>query len=127
MRKNTLIKILQEIEGNPEIDLWNGYVQDYMKIGDIVPIHLFKMTLKYYLEVCRLEACRDRKDWDYQHSPERLEYLKNTYKRVVDWEDNEYITEDDVKSGRYTTKRVFAISPKLRGKTAWDRLGSVKY
>ncbi|AXC39087.1 UNVERIFIED_ORG: hypothetical protein [Escherichia phage CMSTMSU] len=30
--KNDLIKMLQEIDGNPEIVIWNGYVDDYMNI-----------------------------------------------------------------------------------------------
>ena len=28
MKKNDLIKPLQTIEGNPDIVLWNGFVQD---------------------------------------------------------------------------------------------------
>jgi len=32
MKKNQLIEQLQKIKGNPEIKMWNGYVDDWMNI-----------------------------------------------------------------------------------------------
>ena len=32
MKKNQLIEQLQKIKGNPEIKMWNGYVDDWMDI-----------------------------------------------------------------------------------------------
>lgn len=127
MRKNTLIEKLQALKGNPQVVLWNGFVQDYVDIGDMVTFPLYKMTLSYYLEACRMERCIDIKDWSYQHSEERLEYLKRKYKEVVDWEANDYITDEDLKAGRYTQKTVFVIDAKTKGKDSWDRLGGVSY
>jgi hypothetical protein len=43
MRKNDLIKLLQEIDGNPEVSLWNGFVGDWMPISkEIEVIELVK-------------------------------------------------------------------------------------
>lgn len=127
MRKNTLIEKLQALEGNPQVVLWNGFVHDYVDIGDMVTFPLYKMSLSHYIEVCRLEHCRDISDWSHQHSEERLEYLKRKYKEVVDWEDNPYVTDEDLKSGKYTLKTVFVIDAKTKGKKAWDRLGGISY
>ena len=127
MRKNTLIEKLQALEGNPQVVLWNGFVQDYVDIGDMVTFPLYKMSLSYYLEVCRLEHCRDIDDWSYQPSEERLEYLKRKYKEVVDWKANDYITDEDLKAGRYTQKKVFVIDAKTKGKKTRDRLGEISY
>jgi len=33
MRKNDLIKILENVKGNPEIMLWNGHIHDVMPIS----------------------------------------------------------------------------------------------
>lgn len=41
MRKNKLIEILQSMSGNPEIVMWNGYVGDFMPIGNIVMSHVY--------------------------------------------------------------------------------------
>ena len=42
MRKNQLIKLLQEIKGNPEVMVWNGFVDDYMPIGGVDTNTLYK-------------------------------------------------------------------------------------
>ena len=44
MRKNDLIKLLSDINGNLEIVLWNGYTQDFMKVDRLVESDLVKMT-----------------------------------------------------------------------------------
>jgi len=36
MRKNDLIKLPNQIEGNPEVVLWNGYVGDYTNIKGLI-------------------------------------------------------------------------------------------
>lgn len=127
MKKNDMIKTLQSLKGNPDILLWNGMVCDYMHIGQMVEVHLFKMTLSYYLECCRMEQCLKLNDANYQHSEQRIEYLKKMYKKVISWEESEYITLEDVKAGKYTVKKAFMIDAKLRGKTSMDRAGPSVY
>ena len=56
MRKNDLIKILEGIKGNPEIVLWNGFVEDVQQIGkELAPVELHKLTFEGYKERINLE------------------------------------------------------------------------
>ena len=58
MRKNDLIKLLQAIEGNPDIVLWNGIVGDYQNISTkLVEGELYKQTFEDYFESFRKERC----------------------------------------------------------------------
>lgn len=127
MRKNDLIKMLSDIEGNPEIVLWNGYVQDYMKVDRLVESDLVKMTKDYFLETLRLEKCSDLRDWNAQLTPEEVEHGLDCYRRNYEWEVNEYVTTEDIQRKRYQRKRVVYVNAKTRGKKMCDRLGEVRY
>ena len=127
MRKNDLIKLLSDIDGNPEIVLWNGYTQDFMKVDRLVESDLVKMTKLHFLEMLRLEKCVDVKDWSAQLTDEETNHGLECYRKNYEWEVNEYVTTDDIQSKRYQRKRVVYINAKLRGKTMFDRLGEVRY
>lgn len=128
MKKNDLIAMLNGIEGNPEMVLWNGFVGDYQHI-DNKPVEgrLVKQTLDHYLEMCRLQDCRDRKDPNYQPPAEEIEELKKLYKKVCKWEENQYVKPDDIVAKRYSAKKIFYIQAKRRGEQFYDRLGPVEY
>lgn len=126
MKKNDLIKLLQGIEGNPEVMLWNGYVNDFMKVGGVSERDLVKMTFEHYAEMCRLKDCSDLQDWNHQHTAEDLANLQQHYKKH-EWEHNPYVYKEDIAAKHYKKKRVVYINAKLRGKTMSDRLGSVSY
>lgn len=128
MRKNDLIKLLQELPGNPEMVLWNGLVQDYMQIDNkLIDEDVVKMTYDHFLEMCRLEECSRRRDWNFQHTADDLVELKRSYAKHYEWEVNPYITQEDIERKRYKRKRVVYINAKLRGKTMHDRIGQVSY
>lgn len=127
MRKNDLIKLLQDLPGNPEMVLWNGYVSDYMQIDRLVDSNVVKYNYDYFLEMCRLEECNRLKNWEYQLSEEEVADCKRAYRQNHEWDVNPYVTEEDVKEKRYKSKRVVYINAKLRGKTMGDRLGTVSY
>lgn len=128
MKKNDVIDMLQKLEGNPEIVLWNGFVGDYQHI-DSVPAEgiLVKQTLAHYLEMCRLQDCVDRNDRNYQMSADEVERLKKMYKKVCKWEENQFVTLEDIKAKRYSMKKVFYVQAKKRNERYHDRLGSVDY
>ena len=127
MRKEQLVQLLQDLPGNPEIVLWNGYVGDFMKVSGVVEGDLVKMTKPHFLEMCRLEKCCDNKDWNEQLTAAETEYALECHKRNYEWEVNEYITTDDIKEKRYSRKRVVYINAAKREKTMHDRLGAVSY
>lgn len=126
MKKSKLIALLNSIEGDPDVLLWNGLVGDWMDIGQLAEGDLVKMTLEYYLESCRLETCIDLKDWEYQLPAEEVKELTARHKKFP-YEINQYVTLEDVKAKRYKIKRVQYIDAKLRGEKHTDRLGSIEY
>lgn len=126
MKKDKLIAMLQEIKGNPDILLWNGLVGDWMDIGRVVPHDLVKMSLPYYLEGCRLQDCCDKEDWSYQLPAEEVADLTKRWRKFP-WEFNQYVTEEDIKQGKYKAKNIHLIEAKLRGETVRDCLGTIGY
>ena len=127
MKKNDLIKMLNSIDGNPDIVLWNGFVQDYQEISkELVKGELVKQTLDWYLETCRMERCVEEKDWKYQLSEDEIKECREYYKNFT-YAQNQYVTEEDIKLKRYRAKKVVYLQPKFSNKTYYDRLGSVEY
>jgi len=128
MKKSKLIEMLNRLEGDPEIKLWNGMVGDWMDIDrELVPSDLVKQTLEHWLEMCRIDDCRDRRDWDYQLPAEEVAALKKDYNRVNTWELNPFVTLEDVKEKRYKLKNIYILNAKTKGVKAFDRLGDIDY
>lgn len=128
MKKSKLIELLNRLEGDPEIKLWNGMVGDWMDIAPkLVPSDLVKQTRAHWLEMCRLQECRDRQDWDYQLPDEEVAQLKKDYNKVNTWDLNPYVTLEDVKEGRYSVKTIYLLNTKTRGVKTFDRLGNIDY
>ena len=128
MKKSKLIEMLNRLEGDPEIKLWNGMVGDWMDIDrELVPSDLVKQTLEHWLEMCRIGDCHDRQDWDYQLPAEEVARLKKDYNRVNTWELNPFVTLEDVKEKRYKLKNIYILNAKTKGAKAFDRLGDIDY
>jgi hypothetical protein len=128
MRKSELIKLLSEIKGNPEVVLWNGFVSDYQHVSpNFIEAGLVKQTFEGYLENCRLEKCVEHRNFDFQFEPADVDELKEQYKNVVDWTDNGFVSEEDIKQKRYKKKRVVYIQAELRGVSTFDWSGTVYY
>jgi hypothetical protein len=97
VRKTELIKLLNKIEGNPEIMLWNGHVSDYMNIDPkLVPGTLVRYTQEHYIEMCRCERCVDLQDFTFQFSEEEIEELKTAFKQNIQWEHNDSVSQLDI-------------------------------
>lgn len=130
MKIETLIAHLQNsvsIRGkNADVLLWNGMVGDWMDIN-LVSGDLVKMTEKSYLEANLHERMRDEKNWEYEFSSEELADLRKMYRKVCKWETNQFVTEEDIKAGRYKRKQVLYVDGKPRGVSTFDRLGSIEY
>lgn len=127
MKKNDLIKLLSELKGNPEVVLWNGFVGDYMNIKGLTEGHLTKQSRDHYIKACEFEGKRDRKDFDYKFTLEEVKQAERDYRKYIGWEHNEYIFEDQIKDGRYISKRVVYIEAKPRGINTFDRAGAISY
>ena len=121
MRKNDLIKLLQEIKGNPEVMLWNGFVGDFQAIGEVQPYVLVKQTRDYYVRLLKAE---ERRTEDY--SKQEMQEINTAYRKTP-YEVNEYVTARDIEEGKYKYKTIVAVSAKLSGKSCWDRIGTINY
>lgn len=128
MRKNQLIAILQEIKGNPEILLWNGYVGDYQHIDPkTVESTLVKETLAGYLEYCKLRIFQNSREYR-ELTPEEKQEAAEKYAKISKWEQNSYVDAEDIKAKRYKQKRVVYLRPKLRGESTYFRgVGDIEY
>lgn len=118
MKKSKLIKMLQQIEGDPDIAIWNGFAGDYQHIEPtIVPLELRKIKrskLKSILE--------------FQHKNKITgEYLDEVFKRYELETVNEFFTEEEIKDYYGYKKVIYLLEPKLRNKSSWDRTGNINY
>lgn len=106
MKKNDLIKLLQEIEGNPQVMIWNGFVEDVT--------HIYPPDVDYLI---RLKA-HIRKKY--------VEMEGKEYKGPDPWRYSSYLFED-LSSGDYEKKKIIILSARPAGKTTFDRMGKIEY
>lgn len=130
MKKNKLIEILNKIEGNPDILLYNGFVDDWMDIEvETEPRTLVKETVEFWLS---------RYIYEYvgRHNEQPSESLKEEWlekiklkRKCSEWEfPNEFVQEEDFEcwyGKRY--KKVHLINAKLRGKNDRGRGCDLEY
>ena len=123
MRKNELIKILEGINGNPEVVIWNGHVDDYNNISrDVESIELVKKSREF------LEAAIN-----HQRSSEGLGAISDSEMSDImqsqEWDlPNRYVADSDMERwyGK-KRKRIVVLEPVARGKKYFDRLGAISY
>lgn len=121
MRKNKLIELLQNIEGNPEVLVWNGYVGDWMALE--TKLHkktLSRMSKKRRLYYVNLEQQVNGKE------PLVLADLKGDDEEWFMVDEERYLSEDH-KNRFDQNKNVIMLNPKTRGVKSFDRLGSISY
>ena len=125
MKKNDLIKLLQGIEGNPDLLLWNGTVGDWQDIeNNLTSGTLVKETLNHYLEACLKHYRHNTQDPVYKLSDEKVRELTKRYKNVCKWENDPWVAQEDINSRRYSLKKdVLYLEPKSRCETNLDRYG----
>ena len=130
MKKSKLIELLQQIDGDPDILLWNGMVQDWMDIRGLEKVVLERQTVVGYSHYLNLErVVRDQKE------PYSLEECKKFYKKsgadqweipIDDPEFNEH-RKQDYDRKFLAKKTAFVFDAKPRGVKTWDRIGDVSY
>lgn len=132
MKKSKLIELLQAIEGDPDIKLWNGFVGDWADIDStFVEQELVKESWEHKYKYLVFEW---QKDNEIFNPPpiivdEQLRVLAKKQFKQQQWElPNPYVDAEEYKEwyGRYK-KRIVIINHKLRGKTQSDRQGDMSY
>lgn len=126
MKKSKLLGLINSIEGDPDILLWNGYVEDWMNISGLVKADLVKSSFKEYCNRVKFEKRRDLRNWDYELSEADIKDCRKRHRKIP-WEFNEWVTQEDIDKGYYNVKPVVLISAKSRGIDSWDRIGNISY
>ena len=131
MKKNKLIELLQKIDGNPDIYLWNGFVSDWMDINpDFIESELVKESVGWKFECLKMEWCRDNNTFDVPS--EVLSSLNELAIKLASKEKwdfpNRYVEESEFKKwyGK-SKKRIILIDSKRKGATYSDRIGDMSY
>ena len=115
MRKNELIKLLQEIPGNPNVVIWNGFVEDYHHPTkpEVVEFRRIKKNFQAVL----VNAERMEKGQDPMTEEEYRKYPQN------DWELPCYSTFPEHED----TRKMIVLELKERRKTMSNRAGTIYY
>lgn len=117
MKKSELIRELEKLSGDPEVVLWNGIAEDWMPISTVGCVRLTKPTKSRFSATLKLEAMERS-----QTLPTEKEV--DTAYRQLDWRVLGPVFSGPVE-GR--NKSVIMLQASLRGKSMWDRLGTVRY
>jgi hypothetical protein len=127
MKKNKLIKLLQEIKGNPDIYLWNGFVQDFVDIDSkFVQTVLVKETSEHLYGCLLGEAIKDKEKFP---DLDKIQGDAINLHKTCKWEfPNPFLDSEQYKRWYGSNeKKVVIIQAKVKGEVTWDRLGDIKY
>jgi len=133
MKKDKLIALLQELEGNPDVYFWNGFVSDYM---DVLPkIDTYDMVKEQYSFTLNGVIGEYLKGTNQTEvSPEVYEQLEEKARSIhsrKQWDfPNPFVEdEEDFKHWYGSNKKKVAIlNTKLRGKLDFSRgKGKLEY
>lgn len=130
MKKNQLIEQLQKIKGNPEIKMWNGYVEDWVnfKLVENILVKKCESLIRFGIE---MEWKEKNQSWEIPADVQQdLDKIIKKAVKEQEWETpNEFLqTQEDWDRwyGKNVKKTIF-IDAKQRNKSSYDRLGKVSY
>ena len=125
MKKNKLIELLNSIEGNPDIYIWNGFVEDYQ---DIDPKFSNTKLVKENKEFLKRAISFEYSERG-EKVPENINEKVNQVYKNYDWKLlSEFESNEDIKlTYGNNVKNVVVLDLKSKGKTYCDRIGAIKY
>lgn len=132
MRKNELIKLLQETPGNPHIMFWNGLVEDVQEVSNkIEQAELIKETVDFIYNCLVHQQMKDLNSWDPlpEEVLQQIRIQAINYHKEQQYElPNSFVKESEFERwyGK-RTKKILILSAKRAGKTMLDRLGAIEY
>lgn len=133
MKKNKLIELLNSIDGNPEIVLWNGYASDYMHIDPVIePLVLKKESIEFIFICLKCEYCEINRTYDIPESKiNELKQRAEELHKKRDWEiPNQFLSKEEAKSWYGTkSRKLYILNAKMRNKTSYgmNRSSDIKY
>lgn len=123
MKKSKLLALLNSIDGDPDILLWNGFVNDWQDI-DTTPVFdtLSKPTFNHIKRMVEIERALERNDHTYKLPDDDIAALKSKYPVQCNWEINDYVSDAQVKDKHYKRKTVVFLNAKSRNTSILDRV-----
>ena len=130
MRAKQLIEKLKKIKGNPEIYLWNGIVQDYIKLdSSLIEDKLYKVSKEHIFQGLRMEFARTNQKFDLDPSEES--FLKtrvdNIYKKASFGPANMFVDNKDLNKWYSRSKNILVLQQENADKEYFDRIGTISY
>lgn len=116
MKVKELKTKLDDLHISKDIHVWNGFVQDFQMIGQVVPAVLYRQSLKQYSMMYKFEV-----------PDANEEEILRGYQKYIKWEFNSFVTQEDLDKGWYEKKEIYIIEPKERGISTFDRAGGISY
>ena len=129
MKKNQLIEQLQKIKGNPEIKMWNGYVEDWVnfKLVENILVKKCESLIRFGIE---MEWKEKNQSWEIPADvQQRLDEIIKQEAKKTEWEfPYLHLSEEQQKTwyGK-NRKKIIVIDAKPRNKSTEDRLGEISY
>ena len=131
MKKKDLIDLLSDLSDEDEVVVWNGYVDDYNDISpEITPLQLVKERLEWIYLMLSGEFCEHNKRLPTAEEDEKImEEAKRCYEEHNDWDTpNQFFDEERFKRAyEDDIKTLYVLDLKTRGKSTWDRAGTLHY
>lgn len=133
MKKNKLIELLQKIDGNPDIYLWNGFVGDWADIDPkFVEQKLTKESWEHNYKCLVWEWQKDNETFNQPPVGVDNEFRELAQKQFKQqqWElPNPYVELKNYKEwyGKHRKRIIIIINHKTRGKSYSDRIGDMYY
>ena len=106
MKKSKLIELLQSIEGDPEIMIYNGFVQDVMHIKPPQIDELVRMRTTVLKRLLKFEGKEFKGPEEWRFSTMQLE---------------------DKNPDMYEKRKIVVLESRKTGKTTFDRMGTIEY
>ena len=132
MKKDKLIAMLQAIEGNPDIYLYNGFVEDWVDIEPTLQKDIFvKYNKDHIISHIRMQYMQQVGRFELTPEEESRILIEgeSSYKAFYsNWDfPNRYVQEDEFKKWYSKQKPIYLINAKIKGAKMEDRLGSMSY
>ncbi len=122
MRKSEIMALLDNIDGDPEIMLWNGLVNDYMPIKEVCLLYLYMPDPKKIRAISDKQRTADNKS---PLSDDEFEIVKKRWS-IKGWELKTCQREIDMVCSIFR-KPVIMLYAGRRNKVNHSRNGDIRY
>jgi hypothetical protein len=132
VKKDKLIALLQQIDGNPDIYLWNGFVDDWVDIEpNLVKTEFVKHSKSHVAGLIRFQYMQQVGTFELteQQEVEVSVIVENSYnKHYKAWDlPNRFVSDEQFKQWYDKKKVVYLMNTKTKGVTYSDRIGDMRY